>query len=317
MIPRIDSHRHMGGSISSEFVWDVICELDLKHLAETEDEVRAKMQFLPGEKPGFKKFLDKFVILDHLPWTEELIDQSIAAVCIGLADDRIDYTWMRFSVNKYVERMNWTAKEAVKFIYEAFQRHRPDKVALILSLKYESARTSQRQYAAIIDDPDMSEILAGVDLVGDETFFDYEFYGEILAPWRKQERKIICAHVAESQKAENAYQAIKTLGVTEIAHGIKCTQGMLALAKDRQIGFGLALTSNYLTGVWSDVTYHPIRKLMGAGVDCMIGTDDPVQCSTNLNQEFELAWKVGLTDEQCKLLRVTAVERSRRYGLLT
>ena len=134
------------------------------------------MTFKDGEPYNFYRFLDKFKILDEIHWDEELINSSIAAVCQQLEEEGLDFCWLDFSINKYMGAMNWHKKEAIKFIHDSFHRHRPNKVGLILSLKYESMRASQKQYAKLIDDPDIVDLLFGLDLVGDEAYFDYQFY---------------------------------------------------------------------------------------------------------------------------------------------
>ena len=176
----IDTHRHFGGCIPCEFVWEVVQENNFKHLGESLDDIRAAMQFLPDEPANFHRFLDKFKILDHIIWNEDLIDRSIQATCDGLEKEGVDFAWMRFSINKYMDVMNWHKHEAIKFIYDSFNAHRPGKVGLILALKYESMRASQRQYANLIESPETAELLMGIDLVGDETYFDAEYSFVIL-----------------------------------------------------------------------------------------------------------------------------------------
>src|SRR6516165_9067165 len=176
---RIDTHRHMGGSISAEFVWSAIQRTGASYLAESLDEVRAAMTFAPAEPRGFHRFLDKFRILDEVQWTEELLDDSIKQVCADLLADRIDYCWMRFSINKYLHYLKWHRHEVVRFIYESYQRHAPGRVGLVLSLKYESQRANQRQLAKLIEHPWVQDMTISIDLVGDEGYFDPDFYGPL------------------------------------------------------------------------------------------------------------------------------------------
>lgn len=88
---KVDPHRHLGGSISTGFVWETIRKLNLHYLAESYEDVLSQMTFANGEPRDFRRFLDKFRILDEIPWTEELIDQSVKSVCDGLADEGTDY----------------------------------------------------------------------------------------------------------------------------------------------------------------------------------------------------------------------------------
>ena len=166
----------------------------------------------------------------------------------------------------------------------------------------------------MIDNPDVADRLIGLDLVGDEEQFDYKFYQPIFKEWKKA-GKMLRAHVAESQCAENGLHAIRHLGVTNIAHGIKMIESseMMEAALDHDITFDLGLTSNYLTGVWTNPDYHPIIALIKAGQKVTLGTDDPVQCQTTLDEEFALAAHLGANDCDCKIMKRVASYNCAKY----
>lgn len=302
----VDPHLHLGGCFSTHFIWDVIKERGLKHLAESYKDVKAEMQFGPTEEYGFHRFLDKFRILDDIPWDEELISRSIQDVSTRL----VDYSWMRFSINKYMNRMNWHKREAVSYIYDEFKQHAPGKVGLILAIKYESERAGQRQYAKLLDE--CSDQLIGIDLVGDEGEFDANFYAGLLADWRSA-GKVVCAHVGEStmenQGPINVKKAITKLKVNHVAHGIYAWphDDILDLAKELDVTFDMALSSNYMTGVWKNKSWHPIMRFLEAGVKVTIGTDDPTQCGdTTLDREFSIMKALGASEAQISKLKQTA-----------
>lgn len=275
----------------------------------------AAMSFMPGEPKGFHRFLNKFTILDKIPWDQELIDLSIQAVCNELRREKIDYCWMDFSINKYMDYLNLSKHDVILHIYDVFETWLPGRVGLVLSLKYESSRVSQKKYAELIYDQDVKRCLVGIDLVGDEEYFDAEFYAPLLRPWRNA-GKMVRAHVAESQKAENALDAITKLRVTNIAHGLKLIdhQYMIDEALFHGVCFDLGITSNYTTGVWNDQHYHPVQHMLEVGLPVTIGTDDPIQCSTTLAEEFVMVehW-FGVTSEQCEKMKATAVTNAMIY----
>lgn len=312
---KIDTHRHLGGSIPPEWVWDTIRQRGWYYLAESNEDVRKAMVYQDDEPRDFHRFLDKFRILDEIIWDEELIDSSIESIATEINRDGLDFVWLDFSINKYMDKMKWSKKEAIKFIYDSFEKHAPGRIGLILSLKYESMQASQRQYAKLIDDPEMVEILFGIDLVGDEAYFDARFYEPIFAEWNSA-GKMTRAHVAESQTAENCYEAITTLKVTNIAHGIKSCdhRHIVDAALNSNVTFDLGITSNYLTGVCSGE--HPILKMLYHGLRITIGTDDPVQCGSTLEKEFDFITKLGVTENLRCIMKRVAEENTRKHGRL-
>jgi adenosine deaminase len=310
---RIDTHRHLGGSIPPAWVWETIQRRGWYYLAETYDDVKKTMVYGHDEPRNFYRFLDKFKILDEIIWDEELIDSSIESIAKEINRDSLDFVWLDFSINKYMHQMKWSKKDAVKFIYHSFQQHIPGKVGLILSLKYESMRAGQKQYSKLIEDPEIAEILFGIDLVGDEAYFDAEFYRPIFAEWNNA-GKMTRAHVAESQTAMNAYEAITVMKVTNIAHGIKICEepDIISAAIDNDITFDLGITSNFFTGVVGR-DEHPVTKMLNNGLRLTLGTDDPIQCNTTLDDEFLSASRYGVAEYQHSILKKMAEENTRKY----
>lgn len=271
------------------------------------------MTFGPNEPWAFDRFLDKFRVLDHIPWTEETIDESIKQVCGDIIAEGIHFTWLRFSINKYLDHLKWHKWQALHFIADCFRRYGDGRIGLILSIKYESARAGQRKHAALIDDERNVEILDGLDFVGNEAYFDSEFYAGIVKNWH-QAGKIVSAHVGESQSADNVFAAIK-MGLREISHGIKAATELdiLGFAKDNDVCFHMCPTSNALTGVWDPYVPHPAKAFLSNGLKVTIGTDDPIQCSTNLDREFQLIEQHIGFDGVLKVQEIAA-ERFREYN---
>ena len=122
-------------------------------------------------------------------------------------------------------------------------------------------------------------------------------------------------HVAESQAAVNGLNSIIHLKVTNIAHGLKMVQSqeMLDMAKVHCVTFDLGISSNYLTGVWTNKEWHPINKMLADGLRVTLGTDDPVQCCSSLDGEFKLTKQFGVTDDQRRQMQLIAEENTDRY----
>lgn len=293
----VDTHCHFGGALPCEFVWEAIQAKRALYLAESLNDVQQAMLFQPGEPRTFHRFLQKFSILEHIPWDEQLVRASIKACCDKLIADKIAYTWMRFSINKYLNTMKWHRRDLVRLFKECFDEYAPGRVGLVLSLRYESERANQKQVAKLVEDERVANCLVGIDLVGDEAHFDPEFYKPIFNQWRGCGKRLF-AHVGESCTAANVLTAIEQLGVTEICHGIAAAddQKILSCARDHDVCFHIAISSNLKTGVIKSLFDHPLPKLIGAGVQVALGTDDPVICSTTLVEEYILAEDIMISN---------------------
>ncbi len=309
--PVVDCHRHLGGCIPVWFVWETIQNLNLAYLAETLEDVRKQMTFAESEPRDFHRFLDKFKILDEIPWTEDLIDKSIQAVCKDLAFEQLDHAWIDFSINKYM-KIGWNKAQAVEFVYDSFQRHYPYKISLVLGIKYEAMLASQRQYAKLLDH-EVSKRLIGIDFVGDENEIDHVFHGQMITEWAKAD-KMVRAHVGEYGSVQNIKMAIAR-GATNIAHGLEIINDvdLMHLAKDMGICFDMGLTTNFLTNVVEHI--HPLKQMLDFGLKMTIGTDDPVVADTTMEDEYAMAMRLGATIKQIKLMKQTAISQAGFWSL--
>jgi adenosine deaminase len=286
---RIDPHIHLGGAIPIDFLWEVIQEYGLSYLAESRDDIVKAVTFAANEQYDFHRFLHKFDLFDQIPWNEELLRLSILAVVRQLQKDNMDYVWLRFSINKYLTFMNWHRVDLIQFIHATFEEFAPGMVGLVLSLKYESPKVAQRQLTNLIHQSEIKQCLVGIDLVGDESVYEPEFYAGLLRPWRDA-GKLLFAHVGETRSAFNVMSAIQEVGVTEICHGIRAVNfpEIIEAANQHDVCFHMTITSNLLTKAITTLHEHPVNEFLRRGAKVTMGTDDPVVCSTTLDREFKL-----------------------------
>ena len=250
------------------------------------------MQFSPSESHDFHNFLKKFDILNRIEWTEDKIVSSVSQIVSDIKAESIEKAEIRFTIGKYMNSIRWSRKQAILFLSDMFKREAERheiEINLILCLKYESGREEQRRITSLISDHDVADAVTGLDLVGDEAYFDVDFYAPIFREWASGGKRLI-AHVGESQGIENIKKAIIDLKVDRIAHGIKIVDDTdtIKLARDHKICFEIALTSNILTGVVGpNLREHPVKQMLQEGLIITIGTDDPIICNTTLDEEYK------------------------------
>jgi len=306
----IDCHVHFSGSIPTQCVWDIIKAKQWRFLAGSYEEVRESIVY--DGQHGFDGFLNKFRIFDEILWDEELLSISIKAVADEIIRQDLKFVWLDFSINKYLHTIRWHKRDLISFFHREFQKYAPGRVALVLSIKYESLEQSRHKYLELIDDPIIQECIAGIDLVGDEKFFDASFYRPYFEKWAAH-KKMIRVHVGEVGRVDNVKQAIENLKITNIAHGIDIIQDeeLIKRAIDLDIQFDLALTSNLKIRPSLGIEHHPIHTMINKGLKCTIGSDDPVVFATSLADEYELVSK-PVQDS----LKTNAERFTKSYGYL-
>jgi adenosine deaminase len=96
------------------------------------------------------------------------------------------------------------------------------------------------------------------------------------------------AHVGEFQGADIVREAVETLELDEVQHGISavnCKHTMRWLA-DNNIQLNICPASNIILSRTNDYKTHPIRSLFDEGVKVTINTDDMVIFNVSISEMF-------------------------------
>ena len=292
----------MGGSISADTVWKIIEKTGSHHVADSYARVVEKLVCLPGTPKDFQTFLDKFKILDEVVWDAESIELACKQICEDTKRSGTESVDISFSIEKYARSGLWYYDEVICFICDTYAKYAEQyqiEVKPILSISYHSPRANQQKVADLINNQGVRDKIAGLDLVGDERYYDSDFYGPIIERWNRA-GKITREHIAELPEGSDNLMRIfdrpEIQRPKRIAHGIQGRPEDLKKAVDAGMIFDVALYSNLATGAICDIRNHPLPRMIRAGCIVTLNTDDPVQFGKSLDDEFELALANNLID---------------------
>jgi aminodeoxyfutalosine deaminase len=115
-------------------------------------------------------------------------------------------------------------------------------------------------------------------------------------------------HAGEIGGPEKIREAIEILGVDRIGHGIAAIRdsALMEMLAERGIPLEICLASNLRTGALGvqlgknvvTMEEHPLAQIVRRGVAVTLSTDDPAMFHTSLEEEFQNAWRIGLTEEE-------------------
>jgi adenosine deaminase len=97
-------------------------------------------------------------------------------------------------------------------------------------------------------------------------------------------------HAGEWGGAQNVRQAIEVLSAERIGHGVRVLEdpAVTALARERGTIFEVCVTSNYQSGVFTELKAHPIRAMFEQGLQVTVNTDDPSVSRITLSSEYHV-----------------------------
>ena len=131
--------------------------------------------------------------------------------------------------------------------------------------------------------------MLAMDLAGNEAEFSSEpFYGVFREA--REAGLHICIHAGEWGPAANIREAIDRLGAERIAHGVRVLEdeSVVQLARERATPFEVCVTSNYQSGVIEDERMHPLPRMLEAGLNVTVNTDDPSISRITLSDEYNV-----------------------------
>jgi adenosine deaminase len=154
----------------------------------------------------------------------------------------------------------------------------------------------------------------GIGLDYLETGFPPGPYADVYARARAAGLKAT-AHAGESGPAENIRDSIALLGCARIDHGyhIVDDQALVAACNETQIAFTCCPSTTHYTTIWRDLAApdHPIRTMIGAGLNVVLNTDDPGLFRTDLNTEYLLvSEKMGVAPAKLAEIALNAIRAS-------
>jgi aminodeoxyfutalosine deaminase len=132
----------------------------------------------------------------------------------------------------------------------------------------------------------MSEGVVALGLGGIEAGFPPEPF----APWFARARAAglrSVPHAGETVGPASVRGALDALGAERIGHGVRAIEdpALVAELAERGIPLEVSPTSNLRLGVYPDYAAHPLPRLLAAGVELTVNSDDPPLFNTTLNDE--------------------------------
>lgn len=129
-------------------------------------------------------------------------------------------------------------------------------------------------------------------------------------------RGMICkAHVGEFGPAESVLEAVDLLDLDEIQHGVRAADSVPVMSElaSRGIRLNLCPTSNVVLGAVPNLQSHPIRRLLDAGINVTINTDDPLVFHRTVSEEYLAVFEADLVSaEELDAIRRTGLRLHTR-----
>lgn len=297
--PKVELHRHLEGSLRLETLWDVARSHGIT--IPNSRELRSLVQVNDEQPYTFQNFLSKFQTLRLFYRSPEIIGRVTREAVEDAAEDNIRYLELRFTpvaLSKVegfplADVMDWVTEGAL-----SAQEEYGVVTRLIVSVNRNESVQLAEQVAQLAVDR-QSKGVVGLDLAGSEANFPaLPFVG--LFREAQQAGLHLTIHAGEWGGANNVAEAIIAFNADRIGHGVRSMEdsAVIGLARERGIPLEVCITSNYQSGVVPALSDHPVIRMLNAGLNVTLNTDDPSIEAITLGNEYRLICKdLGLPIE--------------------
>ena len=138
--------------------------------------------------------------------------------------------------------------------------------------------------------------IVGIGLGGEENRYPSQPFAPVFRAGRAGGLAAV-PHAGEVMGPPSIRAALDLLGAQRIRHGIRAEDDpdLLRELAARGVVLDVCPISNLRTGAVRSLDEHPLPRLVAAGVQCSVSTDDPAIFDTDLEREYAAATSLGVS----------------------
>ncbi len=281
-LPKAELHLHIEGSLEPELMVALAARNGVSIPFESVEAVRAAYDF-----SNLQDFLDIYYQGMAVLLTEADFFDLTAAYLDRAHADGVRHVEIFFDPQGHTERR--VAFETViggitRALAEGEARLGITSKLIMCFLRH----LSEAEAEATLDQalPHLDKI-AGVGLDSSENGHPPAKFARVFARARSLGLKLV-AHAGEEGPAAYVHEALDVLGVDRIDHGNRALDDPALVARLAEAGMCLTVCplSNLKLCVVDDITAHPLKAMLDAGLVATVNSDDPAYFGGYVNANF-------------------------------
>ena len=285
LLPKIDLHCHIDGSLSKSFVEKIMGRsIDSSELTA------------PENCSSLTEYLTAFDLPIKCIQTYDNLKNSVYDILSRASQENVRYTELRFapyfSLNSSLKYSDICEAviEGIRLAKDDFgifsniivcaMRHLP------IDINIEMLKSCR---------PYLGHGICALDLAGDESSFDNSCFIELFDEANRLEMPMTI-HSGECGSTKNVEIAVEC-GAKRIGHGtaIISKPSLMEKCKAARVGFELCPTSNFQTGAALSAESYPLKTFLDYGLFATVNTDNRTVSNTTMTDEIMLC----LNDLSC------------------
>ena len=289
-LPKVELHRHLEGSMRLKTLLEIARTHGIS-VPFSAGPLSDLVEVQTSQPYTYQNFLEKFNTLRMFFCSPEVIQRFTREAVEDAARDNVCYLELRFTPAALSHSERFPLGEVMDWVCESANKTAKEfgiSVRLIVSINRHESLELAEQVARLAADR-LGNGLVGLDMAGNEAGFSALPFLDIFKEAHQSGLRLT-VHAGEWAGAINVREALEMFGADRIGHGERILEDpdTVALALEAGTAFEVCVTSNYHTGVVQSFEEHQIMKMVNAGLNVTIGTDDPSISQITLTDEYHL-----------------------------
>lgn len=308
-LPKAELHLHIEGSLEPELMFELAARNNISLPYKNIEVLKAAYNF-----GNLQDFLDLYYQGMNVLQTEEDFFDLTWAYLEKVSAQAVRHVEMFFDPQGHMER-GVLFDTALNGIYSALEKGKADlDISFGLIMCFLRHLDEESAFETLKTALPYRDKIIGVGLDSSEKGNPPSKFARVFEKVRSEGFKVV-AHAGEEGPPEYVLEALDILKVDRIDHG---NSSMLdSKLVDRLVKEQIPLTvcplSNTRLCVVDDMADHPLPRMLEAGINVTINSDDPAYFGGYLNENYEAVSGI-LGDDKTKL--ATLAENSFRASFL-
>lgn len=281
-LPKAELHLHIEGTLEPELAFQLADKNQVSLPFASVDEMRAAYDF-----QDLQSFLDLYYASISVVCTEEDFHDLTLAYLKKAASQNVRHTEIFFDPQSHTARdiPMETVLNGISSALKQGEKELGVSSRLILCfLRHLSAESAWETLQQALS---FREQFIGVGLDSSEVGHPPSKFVKVFEEARRNGLHIVC-HAGEEGPPEYITEALDLLHAERIDHGVRCMEDPTLVERlaAEQIPLTVCPLSNVRLCVYPDMSQHPLKRMLEAGLRVTVNSDDPPYFGGYVNENF-------------------------------
>ena len=307
LLPKAELHLHIEGTLEPEMVFTMAQKNGVTLPYSSIDDLKSRYSF-----SDLQSFLDLYYACMSVLRTEDDFADLASAYLARASADGVRHAELFFDPQAHTSRgvpIDAVIDGLLRGLADAQKTTGITGGLILCFLRHLPASEAIETLESVAH---RSGDLLGVGLDSAEVGFPPHLFEDVFARARQLGLHVV-AHAGEEGPPEYVWEALNTLKVERIDHGVRSLEDpeLVAHLRDQRVPLTVCPLSNVRLGGVSSIDLHRLRDMLDAGLMVTINSDDPAYFGGYIADNYRaVADALDISNDQLRQMAAFSIEAS-------